>query len=81
MTANVAQVANRKTGCAEVKVDQIGGMFALNIPSHLFRNRIDFERFDKGSGGVRQTVRNRTIQQRFSISEIKHCPGHPCCVL
>src|ERR1700755_911419 len=47
------------------------------IASHFFRNRIDFERFDKGSRGVRQTLRNEEILPRFSISEIKHCPGYP----
>src|SRR6266576_7113463 len=80
----VAQVANWNVGCAKVKVDQIGSTLAVNIPtfnhdppiaSRLFRNRIDFERFDKRSRGVRQTLGNDKIHQRFSISEIEHAPG------
>lgn len=62
------------------------GTLAVNIPmfnydspiaSHLFRNRINFERFNKGSRGVRQILRNETIHKRFSISEIKHDPRYP----
>jgi len=63
----VAQVANWNVGRAKVKVDQSGTTLAVNIPtfnhdppiaSRLFRNRINFERFDKRSRGVRQTLRN-----------------------
>jgi len=82
----VAQVANWNVGRAKVKVDQTGTTLAVNIPtfnhdppiaSRLFRNRINFERFDKRSRGVRQTLRNEEIHQRFSISEIEHCRGSP----
>jgi hypothetical protein len=82
----VAQVANWNVSCAKVKVDQIGSTLAVNIPTfdqdppmapRLFRNRIDFERFDKRSRGVRQTLGNEKIHQRFSISEVEHAPGFP----
>jgi len=82
----VAQVANWNVGRAKVKVDQSGTTLAVNIPtfnhdppiaSRLFRNRINFERFDKRSRGVRQTLRNEEIHQRFSISEIEHGRGSP----
>jgi hypothetical protein len=43
----------------------------------LLGNRINFERFDKRRRGVRQTLRNEEILQRFSISEIEHGPGSP----
>jgi len=81
----VAQVANWNVGRAKVKVDQSGTTLAVNIPtfnhdppiaSRLFRNRINFERFDKRSRGVRQTLRNEEIHQRFSISEIEHGRGY-----
>src|SRR4029077_15807469 len=84
---HVAHVANWNAGGAKVEVDQIGGALAVNVPTfnhdrsippRLFRNRINFERFDKRSSGVRKTLRNEEIFQRFSILEIEHGPGFPC---
>src|SRR2546421_1183145 len=74
------------SGGTKVKLKKTGAPHAINIPafnhdppiaSCLFRNRINLERFDKRSRGVRQTHGNEKIHQRFSVSEIEHCPGYP----
>jgi hypothetical protein len=79
MVGRVCRILSRPVEIALLSfaINIVAFNYYAPVASGLFRNRINFERFDKGGRGVRQTIRNKTIHQRFSISEIEHYPGFP----
>jgi hypothetical protein len=79
MVGRVCRILSRPVEIALLSfaINIVAFNYYAPVASGLFRNRIDFERFDKRSRGVRQTLRNEKIHQRFSISEIEHAPGFP----